>query len=178
MVFKKTSQTKAAKFWDWFLKNNHKFLFLGDVSEQEKDAIMDDLLHHLHQYCEKLFFSVRHRPDEEMELVISADGHVEYFDDVEALVDAAPPIPRWQIVKFRQPHEPGFAIAYADKDYYPEDIIFLPLYNGRKPGCCSHTCLLSGLYRGRTQSLCQSLSFCSTASSARSLLHSISIMSM
>jgi len=133
MVFKKTSRAKAAKFWDWFLKNNHKFLFLGDVSEQEKDDIMDDLLLHLHEYCDKLFFSVRHRPDEEMELVISADGHVEYFDEVEALVDVAPPVPRWQIVKFRQPHEPGFAIAYADKDYYPEDIIFLPLYNEESP---------------------------------------------
>jgi len=58
---------------------------------------------------------------------------VEYFGYVEALVDVAPQIPRWQIVKFRQPHAPGFAIAYADKDYYPEDIIFLPLYNEESP---------------------------------------------
>lgn len=133
MVFKKTSEVKADEFWGWFLKNNHKFLFLGDVSEEEKDTIMDDLLEHLHTYCERLFFSVRHRQDHEMELVISADGVAEYFDDVEALVDAAPDIPRWQIVKFRQPHAPGFSIAYADKDYYPEDIIFLPLYNEESP---------------------------------------------
>lgn len=133
MVFKKTSQAKAEEFWGWFLKNNHKFLFLGDVTEEEKDVIMDDLLGHLHTYCDKLFFSVRHRPDHEMELVISADGMADYFDDVEDLVDAAPQIPRWHIVKFRQPHAPGFSIAYADKDYYPEDIIFLPLYNEETP---------------------------------------------
>jgi hypothetical protein len=134
MLFKKTSKDKVKEFWNWFARNNHQYLFLSDVDDDEKNAMMEKFLERLHQYCEHLYFEIgAHPKDDKVDLIITADGIIEYFEKVEELVDAAPDIPGWQILKFRQPHGPGFTADYGDKVFDPEEIIFIPLYNEDMP---------------------------------------------
>jgi len=134
MFFKKDSHSKAAKFWKWFAANNHSYLFLNEVDEQEKERIIDDLLVHLHHYSEHLFFEIGGLPgDDRMELVITAEGVHEYFPKVEELADAAPELPRWKVVKFKQPNGPGFTLEYHGKKFNPDTILFVPLHSEDNP---------------------------------------------
>jgi hypothetical protein len=134
MKLRKTSKDKAAAFWKWFSENNTKFLFLSDVGDEEKEAMMDDLLAQLHKYSKNLFFEIGADPKEQqMELIITAEGVEEHFPKVEELVDAAPAIPRWRIVKFRQPSGNTFTLDFGDKSYEPEKIIFISLFNEDDP---------------------------------------------
>ncbi len=134
MLFKKEGSPKARKFWKWFSANNHSYLFLSEVDDQEKERIMDDLLVHLHEFCEHLFFEIGGHPkDEHMELVITAEGVREYFVKVEELVDAAPDLPRWRVVKFKQPNGPGFVLDYQGRKFDPETIMFVPLHSEDHP---------------------------------------------
>lgn len=134
MLFKKTSKEKAAEFWNWFSRNNHKYLFLGEIGDDEKNRMLDELLAHLHRYCEHLFFEIGGHPkDDHVDLIITAEGIAEHFDKVEELVDAAPVIKGWRFLKFRQPHGPGFRANYGGKVFDPDQIIFIPLYNEEIP---------------------------------------------
>ncbi|PZR40004.1 MAG: hypothetical protein DI538_05300 [Azospira oryzae] len=134
MLFKKEGASKANAFWKWFSANNHSYLFISEVDEQEKERLMDELLGHLHDYCEHLFFEIgAHPKEDDVELVITAEGVREYFEKVEELVDAAPPLPRWRVVKYKQPNGPGFVLDYQGKKFDPETILFVPLHSEEHP---------------------------------------------
>lgn len=121
-------------FWEWFIKHHHPYLFLNEMEEAEKDRALDDLLERLHLYSEHLFFEVGGHPDDiEMELVISADGALEYFEEVERLVDAAPAVSPWRFIKFKQPQGPGMVTRYEGREFDPQNIVFLPLSMTDKP---------------------------------------------
>lgn len=104
------------------------------MEEAEKDRALDELLERLHLYSEHLFFEVGGHPnDPEVELVISADGELEYFDEVESLVEAAPILSPWRFIKFKQPQGPGMITHYEGREFDPQNIVFLPLSMTGKP---------------------------------------------
>jgi len=134
MALWSSGKVNPTLFWEWFAKHHHPYLFLNDMEEVEKDRVLDDLLDHLHLYCEHLFFEVGGHPNaHEMELVISADGAVEHFEDVEKLIDSAPVISPWRFIKFKQPQGPGMVTRYEDREFDPREILFLPLSMTGKP---------------------------------------------
>jgi len=49
------------------------------------------------------------------------------------LVDNAPQLANWKIVKFKQAHGPGFVTEYRGKSFDPDKIIFIPLFNKELP---------------------------------------------
>jgi hypothetical protein len=134
MLFRKTSKEKAREFWNWFQKNNSKYLFLNEVDEEEKNKLMGELLANLHNYCEHLYFEVGgHSQDDRIDLVITAEGIVKHFAKVEELVDAAPDLPTWRFIKFRQPHGAGIKAEFSGRIFDPEEIIFISLYSEEDP---------------------------------------------
>ncbi len=121
-------------FWIWFEKNNQNYLFLNDVTEEEKDRLMDQLLMELHKYCDELYFEIGGHPeDETVDLVITAEGIIEHFPKVEQLIDLAPDLKDWRFIKFRPPHGSGFSTEYRGKNFKPDKIIFIPLNNKTDP---------------------------------------------
>ena len=122
------NQLEIKNFWIWFENNHKKYIFIQEVDDTEREKILTELIQELHKYCDGLFFQLGGHPDEhQMELVITAEGITDYFPMVEALVDQAPAIKGWDIIKFKQPQGPGFSTEYRGFVFDPEETIFIPL---------------------------------------------------
>ena len=130
-----SQQDKIKAFWNWFKENNHKYFFLDDVSEDEKEILMSDFLSQLHKYCKGLYFQIGGHPDnEDVELIITAEGLKRNFNKVELLVDSAPKLKNWVFIKFKQPHDDGFVTTYEGTTFDPDKIIYIPFENKNNPG--------------------------------------------
>ncbi len=125
--------SKAHEFWDWFLANNARYLFIHEVEPALQQKFLAELADKLHEYNGNLFFLVGGTPNEDMELVITAEGNRKYFDLVESLVEAAPQIPRWKILAFKPPMGCDFKIDYQGYTFDPAQIWFLALENPADP---------------------------------------------
>jgi len=121
--------TKEQQFWDWFKENEAKFFFLNQIDDDdEKERILDDLLSHLHEYCDYLFFEIGGHPNEKQDLIITAGGNLDVFDKVENLVNQAPKLEYWRIIAFKPAKGIGI-IEYNGIKLDPKTIYFVPLTN-------------------------------------------------
>jgi len=119
--------TKSREFWQWFTANHNAYTFLGSINESAKEKLLDDLLAHLHDYCDKLYFEVGRFPDREQELVITAEGDQDYFSKVEELIADAPCVNGWSFIAFKQPTNDPFKTKWEDLELDTNDIWFIPL---------------------------------------------------
>lgn len=125
---------KAERFWNWFDKNQNRYLFLSDITESKKDQLMDEFLDELHKFNENIYFEIGGHPeDEKVELIISAEGNVEYFASVEKLTSLAPEFKNWDVIAFKPPMGTGFSLDYGGRVFNPEEIIFIPLVSKKNP---------------------------------------------
>lgn len=123
--------TKEEQFWEWFKLNEAKYYFLNQIdNDEEKELLLDNLLTKLHGYCERLFFEVGGHPNEMQELIITAGGNVDFFDQVDSLVSSAPELKLWNIIAFKQIQH-GFTTRYNGIEMNPGLMYFEPL---EKPG--------------------------------------------
>lgn len=94
------TQTETG-FWQWFRFNE------GVLFEAEPDhGIYLTLGAELCKINPNFAFEIGPRNSDRRELVFSAGGIREVFPIVESLLAAAPDLPRWKFVKFRQRREP------------------------------------------------------------------------
>jgi hypothetical protein len=121
--------TRELKFWEWFKKNEPKFFYLDDIeNEIRREELLDEILSHLHLYCNKLYFLIgSDKKVNEKELIISAEGNVEYFDEVDKLVSTAPQFSDWVIIALKPPLGVDFVFNYEDIQVDVRSIWFLPL---------------------------------------------------
>ena len=83
-IFKKkknlTEDEKAERFWSWFQKSQNRFLFLSDIDGEEKENLLDEFLTEIHKFNENVYFEIGgHKDDEKVELIISAEGDIDYL---------------------------------------------------------------------------------------------------
>jgi hypothetical protein len=121
---------RASDFWSWFVANEHLY---RDVEVPEKESLLDALLERLQAFCAQLWFEVGGGPTGPRELVITAEGRIEAFPSLLELTRAAPDIPGWQVVAFKQPQGFEFVAHYEDIVVAPEATWFLPLFSQEDP---------------------------------------------
>jgi hypothetical protein len=87
----------------------------------------------LHEYCDKLYFEIGGHPDEKQELIITAEGNTDYFQEVEDLVNQAPKIEQWSFIAFIPPRDVYFEINYEGVVLRPEEMWIQPLCHEDDP---------------------------------------------
>lgn len=98
------ASTNEERFWNWFQSSEDRLYHI----ERDLGPLMAELFKELGKVNE--FISFEFGPigsDGRRDFVLSSDGASEYFSAVEALHAAAPELPRWTIVRFRQRKELG-----------------------------------------------------------------------
>ncbi|MGN6439296.1 MAG: hypothetical protein ACTHMM_22330 [Agriterribacter sp.] len=122
------------KFWQWFIDNQFEYLYLNDIDTQKKEFLLESFLNSLHEYCDHLYFQISNDPYSDIkEIIISAEGDTKYFEKVETLVNAAPPMKEWKVIAFKQPMGVSFVTEYEGLLLDPKEIWFLPLNNAKQP---------------------------------------------
>ncbi len=120
--------TKEKLFWNWFEVNSHKYTALAQITDlDKKEELLNTLLEELHKYCPKLYFQIGGGPNEDHELIVTAEGDKDYFDAAESLVSSAPDINGWQIFALKPPMGVNFVTIYEDITLDPAEAWFLPL---------------------------------------------------
>lgn len=91
------------RFWAWFAANEDRLFHFDD-----EQTTLDELEEALHDVGSDLTFEIDHAvEDGTRELVISAGGIKSAFAAVTTLIAAAPALPRWRLVAFRQRYPVG-----------------------------------------------------------------------
>jgi hypothetical protein len=118
---------KAKEFWDWFEEHSKPYLFLNQLDEDTKAALLNNLLSHLQAYSPHLSFEIGGDPEGKQELIITAEGNSNYFEEVNTLISAAPKLDSWDFIAFVPPRGDAFEFGFEDLVLKASDIWFLPL---------------------------------------------------
>ena len=118
------------EFWQWFAAHHHRYEHLDGP---DRDVRLDEAIAVLHQVCDGLWLQFGGGPQGPHELVISAEGNVDYFADVQDLVAVAPAIPGWHIIAFKPARGFDFTTSYNGVSVTPASAWFLPLQSPSRP---------------------------------------------
>jgi hypothetical protein len=111
--------TKEQAFWKWFERNQDDLFHF----ERDREAIFDRLSDALSKVHSDLTFEFSPvREDGTREFVISAGGIKAAFPSVETLYAAAPKLPKWTILKYRQRRFPINDIEFAGRKVKSADV--------------------------------------------------------
>ena len=121
-------QRKCERFWEWFQRNSER---LGHF-EADPESLFAELSGELARVHKGLTFEIGPEEAGRREFVISADGIRQVFPAVERLVAAAPPLPGWAVVAFRQPKSLDVSIQIGDYQLGAEDVWFSAAPEGNR----------------------------------------------
>jgi hypothetical protein len=91
-------------FWNWFQDNNQNIKNLINETPHSQKQICYWLNKQLGYYCKELDFMIvlPKKGNQKSELIITANGNPEYFDQVIQLINNAPILRNWRFIAFIQ----------------------------------------------------------------------------
>lgn len=118
-------------FWKWFQKNEDRLY----SNEQNQEVIFNELDVQLSKVNSDLTFEFGPiLPNGKRDFVVSAGGIKTAFPAVEALVNNAPNLNRWEIIKFRPRRATLHNLQYGGIEVNVEDVRYLLAKDGEKVG--------------------------------------------
>ena len=113
--------TTQEQFWSWFVQHEAQLFDLDPSREEHRERLFDELGNELQKVDPDLAFEFG--PNEpRREFVVSAGGIKRAFPAVAALVDAAPPLDRWQVTAFRPRRTPSNIVEFRGKRVDPKGV--------------------------------------------------------
>jgi hypothetical protein len=114
-------------FWRWFADHQPELHALSHAEE----AFWDVALEHLKKVDGRLWFELSEKEEEDdcRDFVVTAEGYVEAFPVVEALIAVAPAIEGWRFLALKPAMGFDFTTRYEGVLFDPGLLWFLPLGN-------------------------------------------------
>ena len=94
---------KVEIFWHWFTDHNEQLVMLNDLSDKEREQLLDALQKQLTAYCDGLTYEIGEPTANGRTLTFTAEGDSDLFRYVVELVDNAPDLDWWEFIAFKQP---------------------------------------------------------------------------
>ena len=125
--------TAHEQFWKWFIQYETELFAFDPAQEIERERLFGKLASELQKVDPDLTFEFG--PNEpRREFIVSAGGIKRAFPAVASLVDAAPPLDRWQVTAFRPRRTVSNVVQFREKRVDPRDVQFSLLDNGKIAG--------------------------------------------
>ena len=121
------------RFWQWFANNNERLTMIGDLDDDGRKAIIDELQNQLDVYCEGLTFEIGEPTPSGRILTLSAEGDVELFRFVVDLVENAPDFDWWEFVAFKQPKGTDLKVTFDKYHFETKRMYFMQLESEEEP---------------------------------------------
>lgn len=116
---------KINTFWNWFQDNNQTIKNLINETPKNQKHISFWINKNLNYYCKEIDFMIvfPKNGNTKSELIITANGNPEYFNQVIDLVHNAPQLKNWKFTAFIQPTEDIEKVMDGlDRPYVFQDI--------------------------------------------------------
>jgi len=120
------NNTSIPLFWNWITYNEKTLRNLQNEKPKIQKLFIYWLEKHLHYYCSGLdaLLIFPEQKKQPTQLIISANGNPDFFNQVNALITDAPTLPHWKFIAFIQPSKNFDELeAGLDKPYVFKDII-------------------------------------------------------
>ena len=88
------------EFWNRFKAKSDKLMDLDSLNTEEKEEILISLDEDLKQYSEGLSFEIGKLGTNGRKFILTAEGDVDYFEDLISLYEQSPILDFWDIVAF------------------------------------------------------------------------------
>ena len=119
----KQQNVQIAMFWKWFI--SHKDI-LEHLTETNRDKKLDLVLDQLNKIQPGLAVEISDEFKGTRDFVISANGDIDKFSAVKAIVSEAPHIKGWKVTAFRQKAGQDFTVKYGNLSFKPSQMFFYP----------------------------------------------------
>jgi len=117
------------EFWRWYQSRRAEF----DALTGPAAPFWDVALGHMKLLDEHLWFELSTPDGGAREFIITAEGHVETFPLVDAIVALAPKITGWHFIALKPPMGFDFTTTYEGIRFDPRGMWFLPLESSSRP---------------------------------------------
>lgn len=120
-------------FWNWFTEHNEQLTMLGDLSEEDRKRLLDEMQDKLTEYCEGLYYELGEPTTNGRKLTFTAEGDSELFRYVFDLVDNAPELDWWEFEAFKQPKGKALRVQFDQYHFDTAQMHFMQLECEEEP---------------------------------------------
>lgn len=120
-------EDKANIFWEKFLEIKDILMDIDSLDDAEANKILIQLDNNLKTYSSGIDFELEDITTEGRELVFTASGDEDYFEDVIVLVQTAPIMDFWKITAFAQPKGKNQQMEFENIKLASNNLLFLPM---------------------------------------------------
>ncbi len=121
------------KFWQWFADNNEQLTMIGDLDDNQKNALLEAMQKQLDDYCEGLTFEMGEPTPSGRTLTFSAEGDIDLFRSLLDLTDNAPDFDWWEIIAFKQPKGTDLKVTFDKYHFQTGQLYFMQLESEEEP---------------------------------------------
>lgn len=117
------------EFWNRFKAKSDKLMDLDSLNTEEKEEVLTSLDSDLKQYSEGLSFEISKLGTNGRKFILTAEGDVDYFEDLINLYEQSPILDFWDIVAFKQGKGANVNISFASYHLSSKNMWFMPMEN-------------------------------------------------
>ncbi|MBO6116991.1 MAG: hypothetical protein J6P44_00430 [Bacteroidales bacterium] len=121
------ADNKASLFWDKFITIKDRLMDIDSLSEDKAEELLLLLDGYLKDFSQGVDFILSDLTANGRDILLTANGDEEFFQDVIELVQSAPVMDFWTVTAFLQPQGKNQSAEYEDTSLNSKDLYFIPM---------------------------------------------------